>query len=210
MKMKLQPWACRALMMAAMPLMPAHALAERYVAELRPLNAGVVGRAAEGTATFEVENGQLNLSVQAKGLAPGVMHLQHTHGFPKGGGATCPTAAADANRDGYVDLRETEATAGTTMIPLHGMPQSLEIPADSYPVADAKGEIHYRHSVRLAKLTSALKSKFGVAEPAFGDRVVFLHGTAADAKLPDSVASLPGVPARVTLPVACGAIRRVD
>jgi hypothetical protein len=36
-----------------------------------------------------------------------------------------------------------------------------------------------------------------------------LHGVDAATPLPSTVASLPGVPAFLTLPVACGEIRRV-
>lgn len=36
-----------------------------------------------------------------------------------------------------------------------------------------------------------------------GRMVVYVHGVPADTNLPDSVRSLPGVPAHVTLPVAC-------
>ena len=38
---------------------------------------------------------------------------------------------------------------------------------------------------------------------------VVLHGVDSATPLPSSVASLPGVPAYLTLPVACGEIRRV-
>jgi hypothetical protein len=36
-----------------------------------------------------------------------------------------------------------------------------------------------------------------------------LHGVDASTVLPCSVASLPGLPAYLTLPVACGEIRRI-
>jgi len=36
-----------------------------------------------------------------------------------------------------------------------------------------------------------------------------LHGVALDTPLPSTVASLPGLPAQLTLPIACGEITRV-
>lgn len=186
------------------------ALAERYVAELRPMNADAVGRAAEGTATFEIDKGQLDITVDATGLAPGVMHLQHYHGFPDGQEAACPSQTADTNGDGYIDLLETEDAAGTTMVPLHARPQSLELSSDPYPVASDQGAIGYEQSVAVDELTAALENKFTVSELSLEDRVVILHGILPEAELPDSVRSLPGVPAQVTLPVACGTIEAVE
>jgi len=41
-------------------------------------------------------------------------------------------------------------------------------------------------------------------------RHVVLHGVDASTPLPSTVASLPGLPAYLTLPVACGEISRVN
>lgn len=183
---------------------------ERFVAELAPVNAEVLGLSGSGTATFTIEDGQLAIEVDASGLAPGIVHIQHYHGFPEGQDATCPTAEADINGDGYVDLIETEATAGTTMVPFHEELVSLEIPSETYPVADDKGTTHYEQTVAVDELEQALEEKFGVAELTLDRRVVFVHGVPADTDLAGSVQSLPDVPAHVTLPVACGVIERAE
>jgi hypothetical protein len=187
----------------------AHA-AERYVAELHPLNADALGRSASGTAMFDVEDGRLTITVLANGLAPGVMHLQHYHGLPEGKDATCPTPQADTNGDGLIDLVETEPMAGTTMVPFHADPASLEIASDTYPIANEEGTIRYKQAVPVDDLERALADKFGVSGLALEERVVFLHGTAPDTDLPASVQSLPDVPAQVTLPIACGTIERAE
>lgn len=184
--------------------------AEQYIAELMPLNAATLDRTVSGTATFTLDNGELTIAVAADGLAPSIMHMQHYHGFPGGDDATCPMPQADANGDGFIDLIETEPMAGTTMVPLHDDPASLEIARDTYPVADGDGAIRYQQTVSLDKLRQALGDKFGVAEPELEKRVVFLHGVPSDADLPASVRSLPGVPAQMTLPVACGVIERLE
>ena len=44
----------------------------------------------------------------------------------------------------------------------------------------------------------------------FERRVIFLHGVPEDAQLPDTVQSLGDVPAHVTLPIACGEIRKAE
>lgn len=180
--------------------------AEHFVAKLQPLNASKIGTSPHGTATLDIDNGTLAISIDLEGLPPGTMHLQHFHGFPDGKDATCPAADGDANGDGYVDLIETERFAGTTMVPFHAHPATLEIPNDTYPVADKSGAAHYKQTERVNDLENALKEKFKAPVLALEKRVIFVHGLAAGATLPESVKSLPGVPAQVTLPIACGKI----
>jgi hypothetical protein len=180
--------------------------AERYSANLVPLNAEKIGTSASGTANLEVADGKLAVSIDLEGLTPGLMHLQHFHGFADGKDAVCPTVKEDTNGDGYVDLIETEPVAGTTMLPFHAHPATLEIPNDTYPVADNKGVASYQHTDQIDALEKALKDKFKAPVLDLAKRVIFVHGVAGDAKLPESVKSLPGVPAQITLPVACGKI----
>jgi hypothetical protein len=180
--------------------------AEHYVAKLVPLNADKIGTSASGTADLQVADGKLTVAIDLEGLTPSLMHLQHFHGFPDGKDASCPTVKEDTNGDGYVDLLETEPVAGTTMLPFHAHPATLEIPNDTYPVADGKGVASYRHTDQVDELEKALKDKFKAPVLDLAKRVIFVHGVAGDAKLPESVKSLPGVPAQVTIPVACGKI----
>ena len=85
------------------------AAAEHYVAKLTPLNADKISaHRPSGTANLEIVDGKLNVTIDLTGLSPNLMHLQHFHGFIDGKDATCPTAAADVNGDGYMDLLETE------------------------------------------------------------------------------------------------------
>ena len=179
-----------------------------YVANLQPLNASKINTSASGKARLEVTDGNLIVSIQLAGLPPG-MHLQHFHGFPDGKDATCPTGESDVNGDGFVDLIETEPVAGTTMVPFHAHPATLEIPSDTYPVADENGVAHYEKTEVVADLENALKEKFKAPVLALEKRVIFVHGVKDGTVLPDSVKSLPGVPAHVTIPIACGKIEAV-
>ncbi|MCC7251828.1 hypothetical protein [Hyphomicrobium sp.] len=182
-----------------------HAADAVFVAKLQPLNASKIGASASGNARLEVADGKLIVSIDLAGLPPG-MHLQHFHGFPSGQDATCPTSEHDGNGDGYIDLIETEPVAGTTMVPFHAHPATLEIPSDSYPVADEHGAAHYEKTEVVADIESALKEKFKAPVLALEKRVIFVHGVESSTALPDSVKSLPGVPAHVTIPIACGKI----
>lgn len=180
-------------------------------AELTPLNAEAAGSQAGGTAILAVSGDTLRIRIDATGTAPGIMHLQHFHGF-SGGDATsaCPTGDADINGDGIIDLIETEPGAGVTMVPFHADPVSMAIVADSYPTAGDDGAYTYEQSVSL----SALEDSFGEAFPGqaldLERRVIFLHGVSEGTDLPDSVQSLGDVPAHVTLPIACGTLEPAE
>lgn len=182
-----------------------HAADAVYAADLQPLNASKIGASASGKARLDVTGGKFIVSIDLAGLPPG-MHLQHFHGFPDGKDAACPTGENAANGDGYIDLIETEAVAGTTMVPFHAHPATLEIPSDTYPVADENGAAHYEKTEVVADLENALKEKFKAPVLALEKRVIFVHGVKVGTALPDSVKSLPGVPAHVTIPIACGKI----
>lgn len=133
---------------------------ERYIAHLTPLNAQRLGTSATGTAVFEIAGGKLRTTIDLTGLPPNLAHLQHFHGFGDDHNATCATAKQDANGDGFIDLLETEPVSGVTMLPFHAHPHTLEIPSDTYPVADSSGKARYEHVDDVAALESALHEKF--------------------------------------------------
>lgn len=179
-----------------------------YMAQLQPMNTQVTGGATTGQATFTERDGQLVMDVQVKGAPAGIEHWQHFHGFKDGQNAICPTAANDANHDGIVDLIETGPTSGTTMVPFIQHPASMDIPHGTYPVADASGAYHYRVTVPVAGLQAAFAKQFPGQQLDLDRRVVFIHGVPAATRLPVSVQSLGPIPAQVTLPIACGVIRK--
>lgn len=177
-----------------------------YVAHLHPMNAKVTGLQTTGEARFTVKGDSLTISVKVKGAAPGITHWQHFHGFKDNRDATCATQAADANRDGIIDLIETEPASGTTMVPLIDDPVSMNVAEGAYPKASAAGTYDYRRTVSLKALGAAFGKAFDGAHLDLDRRVVLIHGTAKT--LPGSVASLGPIAAQVTLPIACGAIER--
>jgi hypothetical protein len=181
-----------------------------YVAHLHPMNTKVTGADTTGEARFSIAGDKLTVSVNAEELPPDMMHLQHFHGFKDNREATCPTEAADANHDGIIDLIETEPTSGTTMVPFHDDPVSMEIVRDTYPKAGADGTFQYEKTVSLKDLDAAFDKAFGDKELDLDHRVVFIHGVVPTTKLPASAASLGTIPAQVTLPIACGKIERVE
>lgn len=181
-----------------------------YVAKLRPVNEKASGLKAGGEMRFTVHGDRLTIQVHVHGVPPNIEHWQHFHGFPDGRQAVCPTAAADVNGDGYVDIRETEPTSGTTMVPFNADPVSLEIPTDTYPHATAKRDFEYEKTVPLSALQAAFGGKFDGHTIDLDRRVVQVHGVPESPALPGSVASLGTIPSRVTIPLACGEIKRIQ
>jgi hypothetical protein len=184
--------------------------AEVYLARLQPVNAEMSDQAVSGVALFVVSGDSLTILVEAAGLNPGQMHLQHYHGFTDGRDAACAPAAADDNADAVVDLIETRDYSGITLVPFHEQPASLEIQATTYPTASQPdGEISYVQTVPIPELERALQREHGIGALDLERRVVYLHGVAPATVLPETVQSLGEVPAHVTLPVACGELRQI-
>ncbi|MGH7051948.1 MAG: hypothetical protein ACREFS_06055 [Acetobacteraceae bacterium] len=184
--------------------------AATYAATLQPMNTNVTGTKATGVAHFTVSGDTLTIDITMQGVSPGMVHWQHFHGFTDNRDATCPTAAADTNHDGIIDLIETGATAGTTMVPFDADPAGMDIAHGKYPEASADGTYHYHATVSLEALDAAFAKAFHDQHLDLDRRVVFIHGVPADTKLPATVKSLGPIPAQVTLPIACGKIERVS
>lgn len=184
---------------AALPEMP-----EIFTGEFETVNLLGETTGVAGTVTLsETPDGRLTITMVASGLTPG-MHLAHVHGFAEAepADAVCPADTADANADGYVDLIETRELSGVTMIPFTADPASLELLAETYPEAGPAGSMSYSQDVSLDALEQAVQEKFDTPL-ALGTRVVYIHGAPEGMDLPDSVASLEGVPAETTIPLAC-------
>lgn len=181
-----------------------------YVAHLLPMNVNVTGFDARGDARFTITGDTLTISIKMQGVPPGIVHWQHFHGFKDNRDATCPTAAADVDHDGIIDLIETEPTSGTTMVPFDTDPVAMDIAHGTYPKASADGTYQYQVTVSLKALQAAFAKAFGGQKLDLDRRVVFIHGVPSTTKLPASVASLGPIPAQVTLPIACGKIERAQ
>jgi hypothetical protein len=201
-----------------MSAMPSSGLREGalYVAELHPLNANVQNRldpdrstprgVAEGKAYFRVVNGMLTAVVDMAGTEPADgpfpegIHPQHIHAADR-----CPTAAADVNGDGIVDVIEGLPFYGPILVPLDGDISNTTSEVPSFPFGSgSRGTYHYEASTLLATLEQAIG---GALNPPA--RHVVVHGVDLATPLPATVQSLPGLPAQVTLPIACGEIREV-
>lgn len=156
-----------------------------------------------------IDENKIHISIDIKNAPPGIEHWQHCYGFTDDGIATCASESEDVNGDGFIDVVETESVSGTTMVPFNKFPAEMDIPTDSYPVADNIGSYHYEIEVSLDDLESAFANAFGGSELNLDSRVIYIHGVPSDTNLPETVASLGDIPAHVTLPIACGKIEKV-
>lgn len=184
----------------------------KFRAEITPLNAEKIGTSAHGYVEFTEEDNNLHIKLEMFDTPASIQHWEHFHGFPDGKDAQVPTSEQDVNHDGYIDLPETEAVSGTTMVPLDAAPHEMCIPNDNYPVADAKGYYSYEKDVPLDKLKAKFKDAFGSSDLELDKRVVYIHGVPASLKLPDTVAGKINdqYDQHVTLPIAAGKIKKVD
>lgn len=196
--------AATALMLTAVA-----ANAESYKAHLTSLNTGKIGTSAQGDATFKIVGNDLEIHIKMTRVPADIEHWEHFHGFPGGQNATCVTLDLDKNKDGYLDLGETEPVSGTTMVPFNDNPEEMNIPTHTYPHADATGAYEYTKVVPL----KALQEKFGEVYKGgsidLDKRVIMVHGVPEGHALPPSVGSLGTIPSHVTLPIACGKIEKV-
>ncbi len=180
-----------------------------YVATLQPMNTNVTGSQASGNAQFTITGDTLAIDINVKEVPPDTIHWQHFHGFKDNRDATCPTAAAETNHDGIIDLIETEPSSGVTMVPFDDDPAAMDVAHGTYPKASADSTYHYQKAVSVTALQAAFSKAFTGQQLDLERRVVFIHGVPTDTKLPASVASLGPIPAHVALPIACGKIERV-
>ncbi len=183
---------------------------QTYHAELTPLNEQISGTSPTGTAMLQMSGDSLMISISLQDLPPSMMHLQHFHGFVDGQDASCATMMQDTNNDGIIDLLETEAVSGITLVPFHKNPASLQIKSDTYPIAGDDGSVSYSQTVSVSELESNLANTHNIDSLLLEHRVVYIHGISSDISLPETVQSLPEVPAHVTLPIACGELELVE
>ncbi len=187
-----------------------------FEANLTPLNPGIQNTldpdsrtphgVAQGKAYFRVVNGELRAVVDVRGAEPADaafpegLHPQHIHEANR-----CPDMSADVNGDGIVDVIEGVPFYGPIMIPLDGNLADTSSQVATFPLASGdRGTYNYSATASVSALEATLGHPLALAS-----RHVVIHGMDLATPLPASVASLPGVPAQLTIPIACGELREV-
>lgn len=123
---------------------------------------------ATGRAMLTLRGDRLTVRLTAKGLGPGMPHVAHVHGTPKGGHSfVCPTAKTDKNKDGIVTTGEAVEHTGGVGISLTtrgetGPESGLAV--DRYPVADAKGNLSYERTFTVPANFAKDLTQFAVVQ----------------------------------------------
>lgn len=184
---------------------------KEYKAEIVPLNDDFIGTKAHGNAFFTETEDNLHIKIEMFDTPKNTQHWEHFHGFPDGKAAQIATMDQDSNHDGLVDLPETEAVSGTTMVPFDDAPQNMNVPNDNYPTSDKNGHFAYEIDVPLRDLQKKFKEVFGTDDLELDKRVIYIHGVPDSLELPTSVAGAVGeYDAHTTLPIATRKIKKVN
>jgi hypothetical protein len=173
---------------------------EHFKAELKPLNRS----GAEGHAILEKEGKKkLETEIHSHGMAAKLPHAQHIHGF-KQALSECPTLAASGD-DNLITTVEGLPSYGPIQVSLttrgDTSPNSA-LAVDRFPVANAKGSVHYERTFSVAS---------NVAKN-LGKKVIVQHGVDLndngryDFKAAGKSELDPSLPQEATLPATCGVI----
>lgn len=183
---------------------------ERYTANLQPLNPDIGPGPVDGEAKIFVQGDTIRVHLNARDVAPGIVHVMHIHASDR-----CPDASDDTNGDGVVDVIEGLPKYGPILVPLDSDLSSQA--AGMFPTASNGGTIHYHASADL----NAMLADLHAVDPDTGDAVIKLapgealnlagrhivvHGVDPSTLLPPTTASLGSAPPQATLPIACGEI----
>jgi len=184
-------------------------MANRYVADIKPVNAEAIGTSVTGKAELVEENDTLKIKIEAKGTPPNMLHWSHFHGFLDGKKGRVPEKEADLNGDGFIDLPEVYKVAGQTMVPFDNAPQDINVPHDNYPHSDENGNWNYEFEVPITPLRAKFKEKFGSEDLQLDSRTVIIHGVPDSLDLPDTVeGSVKEYGPHTTLPIGVGEIEK--
>jgi hypothetical protein len=183
-----------------------------YQATLAPINAHLAGDVT-GTALVKVVGDSMTFEVKVNGSPAQVVHAQNVHIASE-----CPTLSSDVNKDGVIDAVEAQKSYGPIIIPLDSDLKTQVEKEVKFPTADFTGNYFYRQNVSMNEMLKdltqkdnnisdnivKLNSNLGLA-----GRQIVIYGVAADAALPESVATVNGQAKHSSLPIACGSFIKI-
>jgi hypothetical protein len=156
---------------------------ENYRVVLTNLNSNISGNGAYGTASFKVNDEDLEIQINIIDSHANISHQQIL--YEKG---QCPSLRHDTNADGVIEASEAKSIYGNIFLPLN-------VEDSVFPHANNSGNYTYTQSFPL----SALDSKQGGLE----GRVLVIYGVRPES-LPQTAATLRTRDSGVNVPIACG------
>ena len=186
---------------------PAHAAPILYQANLTPLS----GSGVSGVANLSLDGNMLTVNINASGLTPNQVHIQHIHGrFDAAGNpadSVTPTLAQDMDGDGFIELAEGLPAYGPIIL-------NLDSPSGSgnFPTAP-NGVVNFTHTYDLANSLSFVGGFSRNDLLPLDLREIVLHGRLLDSGTglgfgPGEANGIPGY--KLELPVASGEIQLVS
>lgn len=183
-----------------------------YQATLAPLNAHLAGDVS-GSALVKVKGDSMTFEVKVNGAPSQIVHAQNIHIASE-----CPTLSADVNNDGVIDAVEAQKSYGPIIIPLDNDLRTQEEKDAKFPTADFSGNYFYRQNVSMMEMMKDLTSKVENTNKnivklksnlALAGRQIVIYGVAADAAIPETVATMNGESKHSGLPIACGSFIKI-
>lgn len=109
------------------------------------------GSRVSGNARITVDGNQVTVRIQAKGLSPNLVHVQHIHGI---GENKCPTAERRDDRvnDGLIDTVEGLPDYGAIQVSLTTRGDASPgsgLAVERFPVADEHGKLKYERTFTI-------------------------------------------------------------
>lgn len=189
------------VMLGAAPAMAATGSDAGYQATLTALN----GSNATGTVMVMVSGDQATVTEHVSGLAATFSgkpypHVQHIH---IDGAGTCPTTAADTNKDGVISTTEGAPSYGKIGVTLSTSGDTSPAAATDLTVAGMGASYDYNRTITLDAATAASLQA--------GTAVVVVHGldpstlSATAQKEPSDL--VPSLPLAATSPALCGTLQ---
>lgn len=186
-------------------------LTGKYKAFLRPMNTLISGFIPYGAAEIEVKEGDIAV-VSYLDDDSQVSHYQSIFS-----GTECPTISSDMNGDGIIDITELAPLAGASLIPFDADLSSQKNGENIFP----RGSSYtYRESANLQDLLGDLylsddNTSDNIMKLSPGKvfniegKVVIVFGTGDISRVPDSVKTFNALPRNLSVPIACGVIKRL-
>lgn len=109
------------------------------------------GSEASGNARVTVDGDHVTVRIQAKGLTPNLVHVQHIHGVARN---QCPTAERRDDRvdDGLIDTVEGLPDYGAIQVSLTTRGDTSPgsgLAVERFPVADEHGKLKYERTFTI-------------------------------------------------------------
>jgi hypothetical protein len=187
----------------------------QYLAVFKAVNP-LLNEKVKGAMTFSKEGNEIIADVRLAKAFPKMVFAQALRE-----GTECPEMSSDRNGDGLVDALEGEAVYGKILIPLDADLNTQASMARVYPLADEYGSYIYSKVASFESFLRDLKEEDPSSEDDYvklaknerlelEGKVVVIQGVPKDFILPESAQSTSGLSNHLTIPIACGKLKKVQ